>query len=86
MITFLILWIVSGIIGLILRLFNPCTYPSKKSLWLVMIFTHIIFGFIGLIYGYICFSSRCKQSKDDLKPEYDFAKMKGGVRGKYTQR
>ncbi len=24
--------------------------------------------------------------KDDLKPEYDFAAMKGGVRGKYARR
>ena len=23
---------------------------------------------------------------DDLRPEYDFSKMKGGVRGKYVQR
>ena len=23
---------------------------------------------------------------DDLRPEYDFSKMKGGVRGKYAQR
>ena len=23
---------------------------------------------------------------DDLRPEYDFAKMKGGVRGKYVER
>ena len=25
-------------------------------------------------------------SKDDLRPEYDFASMKGGVRGKYAKR
>jgi len=23
---------------------------------------------------------------DDLRPEYDFSKMKGGIRGKYAQR
>jgi hypothetical protein len=27
-----------------------------------------------------------KTPADDLRPEYDFAKMKGGVRGKYTER
>lgn len=25
------------------------------------------------------------ESHEDLKPEYDFSKMKGGVRGKYAQ-
>ncbi|NER24819.1 MAG: hypothetical protein F6J86_18705 [Symploca sp. SIO1B1] len=25
-------------------------------------------------------------SEDDLRPEYDFAQMQGGVRGKYAQR
>jgi len=25
------------------------------------------------------------QIRDDLKPEYDFARMKGGVRGKYAK-
>ena len=25
-----------------------------------------------------------RKIKDDLRPEYDFAKMKGGVRGKYA--
>ena len=24
--------------------------------------------------------------KDDLRPEYDFSQMKGGVRGKYVER
>jgi hypothetical protein len=24
--------------------------------------------------------------EDDLRPEYDFSKMKGGVRGKYVER
>ncbi len=24
--------------------------------------------------------------KDDLRPEYDFSRMKGGVRGKYVER
>ncbi|OFV98309.1 MAG: hypothetical protein A3H28_08145 [Acidobacteria bacterium RIFCSPLOWO2_02_FULL_61_28] len=27
-----------------------------------------------------------RKTKDDLQPEYDFAKMPGGVRGKYVQR
>jgi hypothetical protein len=26
------------------------------------------------------------QTKDDLRPEYDFPSMKGGVRGKYYRR
>jgi hypothetical protein len=26
-----------------------------------------------------------RKRKDDLRPEYDFAKMKGGVRGKYVE-
>lgn len=26
------------------------------------------------------------ESDDDLRPEYDFSKMKGGVRGKYVER
>ena len=26
------------------------------------------------------------EQSDELKPEYDFAKMTGGVRGKYAQR
>jgi hypothetical protein len=26
------------------------------------------------------------ESDDDLQPEYDFSKMKGGVRGKYVER
>ena len=26
------------------------------------------------------------QSTDDLRPEYDFSKLKGGVRGKYAER
>ena len=25
-------------------------------------------------------------STDDLRPEYDFSKMKGGIRGKYAER
>jgi hypothetical protein len=25
------------------------------------------------------------QTRDDLRPEYDFARMKGGVRGKHTK-
>jgi hypothetical protein len=31
-------------------------------------------------------TKRSKRKRDDLQPEYDFAKMKGGVRGKYVQR
>jgi hypothetical protein len=27
-----------------------------------------------------------KKSNGDLRPEYDFAKMKGGVRGKFAER
>jgi hypothetical protein len=27
-----------------------------------------------------------KASKEELRPEYDFAAMKGGVRGKYADR
>ena len=30
--------------------------------------------------------SKRSRSKDDLLPEYDFASMKGGVRGKYVAR
>ncbi len=26
------------------------------------------------------------ETEDDLRPEYDFAQMKGGVRGKYVER
>ena len=26
------------------------------------------------------------EEEDDLRPEYDFSQMKGGVRGKYTER
>lgn len=26
------------------------------------------------------------EMEDELRPEYDFSKMNGGVRGKYTQR
>jgi hypothetical protein len=26
------------------------------------------------------------EEQDDLRPEYDFSKMKGGVRGKYVER
>jgi hypothetical protein len=26
------------------------------------------------------------EEEDDLRPEYDFSQMKGGVRGKYVQR
>jgi len=29
---------------------------------------------------------RDDRTEDDLRPEYDFSKMKGGVRGKYAQR
>lgn len=85
MITFLILWVVAGLIGFFLRLFNKGTYPAKKPLWILIIFTHIIFGLVGLLYGYICFSSRDKLSKDELRDEYDFSKMEGGVKDKYSQ-
>jgi hypothetical protein len=27
-----------------------------------------------------------KESKDDLRPEYNLSKLKGGVRGKYAKR
>jgi len=27
-----------------------------------------------------------RNSADDLRPEYDFSKLKGGVRGKYAKR
>ncbi|MEY2985184.1 MAG: hypothetical protein RLZZ568_1801 [Cyanobacteriota bacterium] len=27
-----------------------------------------------------------QELKDDLRPEYDFSKMQGGVRGKYVER
>jgi hypothetical protein len=27
-----------------------------------------------------------RDSEGDLRPEYDFSKLKGGVRGKYTKR
>jgi len=30
--------------------------------------------------------SKRKETEDELKPEYDFASMKGGVRGKYVSR
>lgn len=30
--------------------------------------------------------SKRSRTKDDLLPEYDFASMKGGVRGKYVTR
>ena len=26
------------------------------------------------------------EEEDDLRPEYDFSQMKGGVRGKYVER
>jgi hypothetical protein len=29
---------------------------------------------------------KANQTKDDMRPEYDFATMKGGVRGKYVER
>ncbi len=29
---------------------------------------------------------KANTAADDLRPEYDFSKMKGGVRGKYAQR
>lgn len=29
---------------------------------------------------------KAKSRPDDLEPEYDFATMKGGVRGKYAKR
>jgi len=29
--------------------------------------------------------NRTAQGKDDLRPEYDLAKLKGGVRGKYLK-
>jgi len=31
-------------------------------------------------------SKASRSQEDDLKPEYDFASMKGGVRGKYVAR
>ena len=30
--------------------------------------------------------SKRKETENDLRPEYDFASMKGGVRGKYVSR
>jgi hypothetical protein len=30
--------------------------------------------------------SKSREAEDDLRPEYDFASMKGGVRGKYASR
>jgi len=30
--------------------------------------------------------SKRRETEDELKPEYDFASMKGGVRGKYVSR
>ena len=51
-------WILAGLTGYILYCLNSNTRPSKKLYLLVALFTHIFFGFIGLLYGYICFSSR----------------------------
>ena len=28
----------------------------------------------------------CKELDDDMRPEYDLSKLKGGVRGKYAER
>ncbi len=31
-------------------------------------------------------NKKSKRERDELRPEYDFSKMPGGVRGKYVQR
>lgn len=31
-------------------------------------------------------NKKSKRERDELRPEYDFSKMQGGVRGKYVQR
>ena len=32
--------------------------PKSKKLLMVSLFTHTFFGWIGLLYGYVCFSGR----------------------------
>ncbi|KKM67720.1 hypothetical protein LCGC14_1468210 [marine sediment metagenome] len=49
-------WIVCGIIGYVLRLIKKQTRPVNWFLCLLVIVPHIIFGYISLFYGYVCYS------------------------------
>lgn len=54
----ILIWMLLGIIGFVLRCFNKDTMPKKKFLVCIAFCTHVIFGLMGLAYGYFCFSGR----------------------------
>jgi len=58
MIYALYIWVLLGFIGYCLYLSNKETRPKKIYLLPVALMTHLCFGVIGLLYGYVCFSSR----------------------------
>lgn len=53
-----IVWILFGFAGYIMYLSNPNTRPKRIFFYPIALLTHCSFGLIGLVYGYICFSSR----------------------------
>lgn len=55
---FIIAWPLSGVIGFAMYCSNKHTRPKKWYLLCAAFCTHAFFGFMGLAYGYFCFSGR----------------------------
>lgn len=58
-----LIWPLFGIIGFALYCSNGNTRPKKWYLLCGAFCTHTLFGFIGLMYGLICFAGRHKRIK-----------------------
>lgn len=50
---YIVIWAILGLIGFILYCLNEM---PKKSLLIFPFMTHILFGPLGLFYGYVCFT------------------------------
>lgn len=53
-----LIWLCCGITGYILYLSNKNTRPKKIHLLLIALMTHLCFGIVALLYGYMCYSNR----------------------------
>jgi len=60
----ILIWPLLGIMGFAMYCSNKHTRPKKFHLLCVAFCTHSIFGLIGFMYGYFCFSGRHRKVEE----------------------
>jgi hypothetical protein len=61
---FIKIWVSLGLIGLILFYYDKNMRPEGIVKTLFCIFTHVFFGPMGLLHGYIPFAAKIKRRKN----------------------